>query len=331
MSLAAVARWVSRALLVATLAAAPPLASPVSAQSVCTEDATRCTQGRFERCQRGRWVTVQTCRAGQSCTVEQGCVTARIQRPAPTRERAPVLQRQAPRVVGPGVIPQSGGLTCPAVPHNPVTLPAPPYDEAQGDCALRGHATRIEDWLSALESIAATCQARRAGYWQATLDGHANLLAQIDALPLPPEPSSESELSLGPMEAMCDPYSSAPEPLEPAEPLPRDGWEYTDALKRIGEDVVTYCGLVDRLIESVFQACDEIDHYLGCQPMSEARRTSYHSLANAKWHPAELRYEYTDFFYTHTLGLYGWQSFRATFSESAIRCPGNLDCGPVSP
>lgn len=313
----------SWAFLLPAHAAGPLQAKPFTPAPACSEGATRCDQNRFQHCQDGRWTTLQTCSAGQRCTDKEGCVAAVIQRPSatepglPAKGAPPAVTRQAPAIMAPGVPPPRGGarrLICPSVPNNPVSLPPPPYDEARGDCALRGKASQIETWLSALEGIAATCQARRAGYWQATLDSQRNLRNQIDGLPLAPAEAQQY------VQPACPAYPGGMEPSEPSEPSPREGWHYTEWLKRIGKDVVKYCGLVDRLIEPMNKACDEINFYLGCQLTTEATKASYRSLLDGKRNAAQLRYDYTEFFYANTLRQYGWGNFRAYFNESAIRC-----------
>jgi hypothetical protein len=302
----------------------PVKPAPLQLAPACALGASRCEGNQFQQCSGGKWITSQTCGAAQSCDPKRGCVGLTRQAPqlksrVPLKPTTPPLTRQAPAVTAPPLVrtpAQMGGhLTCPTVPTNPVVLPPPPYDEARGDCALRGKSAQIEAWLSSLESIAASCQARRAGYWTDTINSYNNLGNQIDNLPLAPE---EASLYMRPV---CPTYpGSGPGSSRSASPLSRDGWHYTDWLKRIGENVQTYCDLVDRLIEPMYQACDEINFYLGCELTTDAIKSSWHGLLNGKRNAAQIRYDYTHFYYSNTLQTYGWGNFRAYFNENYIHC-----------
>ncbi len=245
--------------------------------------------------------------------------TSRVPAPDPNvNPTTPTLQSDTLRRPAAELVRQpagaTGALNCPASPHNTVALPAAPYDEARGDCALRGKGEAIEVWLTALENIAATCHARRAGYWSDTLASYDDLSEQIAQLPLAPEDTSLY------MQAGCPIYPHDMEPGESADPMDPEGWHYTNWLKRIGENVVRYCGLIDALNAPMVKACDEISFYLDCQPTTEATKGSYQGLLNGKRNAAQIGYDYSDFFYTNTLQQYGWGNFRNYFNESAIRC-----------
>jgi hypothetical protein len=179
---------------------------------------------------------------------------------------------------------------------------------------LRGKGTEIENWLQALENIAATCHSRRAGNWQAAGASLSDLGSQIDNLS-PPPPDVERHAR-----ASCPLYRGERERMERSEPYPREGWHYTTWLRHIGEDVAKYCGMIDELIKPMAQACDEINFYTGCQPTTPPVRNAYLRLLNRKWSGTQQTYGYTDFFYNNTLQQYGWGNFRTYFSESAIHC-----------
>ena len=69
----------------------------------------------------------------------------------------------------PGMELTSKYLICPTIPNTAPVIPPGPYDEELGDCALRGKSAEIESWLTALEGIAADCQANREPNWVDTL------------------------------------------------------------------------------------------------------------------------------------------------------------------
>jgi|GEM_PF-4667287 len=217
-------------------------------------------------------------------------------------------------------------VSCPALPKKiGEKLPTPPYDLERGDCALRGRGEEIEAYLTALERMAAGCQARRDTAWQAVQEARENLDAQIDALEEPPERPTTPRESEGmesllsePVPSMCPSYPSSIGSLEPSEGIEPEGFYYTYWLQRIAENTAKYCRLIDELIKPIWEACDMVNFYIDCEDVTAARKTSFHGLVSGKMNAAELQYEYTDFFYTNTLQQYGWGNFRQYFNEGSL-------------
>jgi hypothetical protein len=241
-----------------------------------------------------------------SCNLPQPTITL------PPQGDAPALASVTPS--SPTLLPIKTELVCPMIPSTAVLLPPAPYDEQLGDCALIGKSEEIEAWLTALEQIAASCQANRATNWSNALVARADLDSQID------------EFVKGPQDLnLCTPYGS-PEPAGAAEGSPLPTHYYTRWLKSIGENVGEYCTMIDELVQPLWQACDEINFSLGkCQTDPEW----YHSIVNTKMNVAQINFNYTDFFYTDTLQTSGWGNFRLYYSEASNGC-SNVDPIPLS-
>ena len=70
-----------------------------------------------------------------------------------------------------------------------------------------------------------------------------------------------------------------------------------------------------------------INFFQDCQAPNPVQ---YHSLIKGKMNAAQIKYDYTDFFYTNTLQISGWDAFRSNYNESSIDCgPEQLTLGPT--
>jgi hypothetical protein len=221
----------------------------------------------------------------------------------------------------PGASGPAQRLYCPDEHANPVSLPAPPYDEEEGDCALIGRGDQIERWLAAVEAIAEACNARREGYWREVEYRYENLNAQLRALPDRP-----------PSGLMCgsDSSSSPPGPLPG---YPRDGWRYTFELKSLGEDVLHYCEMVDGLIEPLVSACHRINYFIECGGgVNDAARPMFQERLDDGMDRSRGAHERSVEFYNRSLLEFGWSHFREYFDESRICCDpdGCTDLAPLA-
>jgi hypothetical protein len=222
-------------------------------------------------------------------------------------------------------------LVCPSIPNTAVLIPPAPYDEELGDCALIGRSEEIEAWLVELELIAESCHANRETNWSDTLAARDNLNSQIDELEpeLEPEPEGIETVTppsvlmpgIEPMsKELCSSYdfseNSESLPEDESHPLPTH--HYTEWLKRIGENVGEYCTMIDELVKPLWRACDGINFYQDCQAPNLEQ---YHSITESMMNDAQVNYNYTEFFYTHTLQTTGWGNFRMFFNEPSIYCP----------
>ncbi len=207
-------------------------------------------------------------------------------------------------------------LSCPGIPSTEVFLPAVPYDEEIGDCALVGRSAEVEAWLTELEQIAASCHANRASNWATALATREDLDAQIDQLQLqlPEAPQDPSDPILS--EGLC-PYGIAEELEDDTLRRSPRTHLYTNSLKTIGENVLKYCTMVDELVEPLWQACDEINFYQECQAPDPQQ---YHSIVESQMDAAQTRYDSTEFFYEQTLLTSGFADFRMFFDEDDINC-----------
>ena len=223
----------------------------------------------------------------------------------------------------PGLELVSDYLICPTIPNTAPLIPPGPYDEELGDCALIGKSAEIEAWLTALEGIAASCLANREPNWADTLAVRSTLDIKVDEMEVSqPEPTvtSSSDLTVPGMEMsdpMCPTYQGPERSISDSGVVPPDTHHYTDWLMRIAENVESYCIMIDELVKPLWQACDEINFYQDCQ---EPNHAQYHAIIESMMNAANIDYEYTDFFYTHTLQTTGWGNFRSYFVETSIDC-----------
>ena len=254
-------------------------------------------------------VMLATCRPLEQPTV----LPAATETPMVSSTIPEIVQETLPEIMPEAVLPTSN-LVCPIMPSTDALLPPAPYDEELGDCALIGKSGEIEDWLTELEQIAASCYANRETNWADTLAARDNLNSQIDDLEVIESPQDPSEITMA-LE-MCPIYGN-PEPSAPLGAFPTPTHYYTEWLKTIGENVGKYCTLVDELVKPLWQACDEINFYQDCQAPNPEQ---YHSIIEWKMNAAQINYNYTDFFYTNTLQTYGWGNFRLYFNEAYINC-----------
>ena len=230
----------------------------------------------------------------------------------------------APGSIDPGLELTSKYLICPTVPNTDPVIPPGPYDEELGDCALRGKSAEIEAWLTALEGIAASCLANREPNWADTLAVRSTLDIKVDEMEVSqPEPTvtPSSDLTVPGMEmsdTMCPTYQGPERIISDAGVVPPDTHHYTAWLMRIAENVNKYCIMIDELVKPLWQACDEINFYQDCQ---EPNHAQYHAIIESMMNAAQINYEYTDFFYTHTLQTTGWGNFRSYYVETSIDCP----------
>ena len=72
--------------------------------------------------------------------------------------------------------------------------------------------------------------------------------------------------------------------------------------------------MIDELVKPLWLACKEINFLQDCQAPDPVE---YHSIIDWKMNAAQINYDYTDFFYTNTLQIYGWDNFRTEFNESS--------------
>lgn len=230
----------------------------------------------------------------------------------------------APGSIDPGLELVSDFLICPTVPSSAPLIPPGPYDEELGDCALRGKSAEIEAWLIALESIAAGCLANREPNWADTLAVRSTLDIKVDEMEISqPEPTvtPSNDLYISGVEGIdpsCPMYPGPEGSFSSSGIIPPDTHHYTYWLMSIAEDVERYCIMIDELVKPLWQACDEINFYQDCQ---EPNHEQYHAIIEASMNAANIDYEYTDFFYTHTLQDSGWGNFRSYFVETSIDCP----------
>jgi len=214
-------------------------------------------------------------------------------------------------------------LFCPNIPDTAPPIPLGPYDEELGDCALRGKSDEIEAWLLALEGIAASCLANREPNWTNTLAVRSNLDIKVDEMTVSqPEPTVtlSSDVSVPGVEMsdpVCPSYQGPEDSISDIGIVPPSTHHYTDWLMRIAEEVESYCIMIDELVKPLWQACDEINFYQDCQ---EPNHVQYHAIIEASMNAASINYDYTDFFYTHTLQVTGWGNFRSYFNETSIDC-----------
>lgn len=242
----------------------------------------------------------------------------------------------APGNFDPGMELTSQYLVCPTVPETNPLIPPGPYDEELGDCALRGRSAEIEAWLTALEQIAESCQANREPNWADTLATRDRLdsgieemivigLAPVQIEQVEQEETSSAYIEAPPpiesidsVESSCPPYPSSPQIDSEYGERPESSYYFTAWLLRIGEEVGTYCKMIDELIEPLWLACDKVNFYQDCQ---EPNLDQYHALIETGMNAANTNYESTALFYTHSLQENGWDGFRAQFSETSIVCP----------
>ncbi len=223
----------------------------------------------------------------------------------------------------PGMELSSKYLICPTIPNTAPVIPPGPYDEELGDCALWGKSVEIETWLTELEQIAASCQANREPNWADTLAVRSTLDIKVDEMEVSePEPTATpTRFRMGLLEELdplCPHYLDTMESyFEPSTVLTYTHY-YTERLMRIAENVEKYCIMTDELVKPLWQACDEINFYQDCQ---EPNHEQYHAIIESKMNAANINYEYTDDFYTHTLQENGWGNFRLYFNEISIFCP----------
>jgi hypothetical protein len=233
----------------------------------------------------------------------------------------PLLDKlSAPGGFDPGMQLSSAYLICPFIPNTNIQIPPAPYDEAIGDCALRGKSAEIETWLTSLEQIALSCYLNREPNWDYTLARRAYLDIKVDQL-VDTSPISQDEegqvVEFNSRSPVCPVYQSS-EPSELLGSMAIPSHIYTDWLKTIGEDVEKYCKMIDELVKPLWQACDEINHYQDCQAPDPDQ---YHAIIALRMNIAQNNYDSTGSFYTNRLQTNGWGNFRTYYSESFLDCP----------
>jgi len=227
-------------------------------------------------------------------------------------------------------------LICPSIPQTNPVIPPGPYDVEIGDCVLRRKTTEVEAWLTELEQIAASCQAKQEANWTTALSARAYLDTKIDELEeMEPETPQDEEgeientggtstntgvsLVLSLLQAVQGTGGSGTEGTSPSEGLfNTSSHSYTNILLSIEENVEIYCSLVEDLIKPLRLACIEINLYQEIQsPDSEL----YHSLIDSGMNDAQAIYDSADLFYTNTLQNEGWDGYRSTFDAASLDCP----------
>jgi len=243
----------------------------------------------------------------------------------------------APENIDPSFVLSSEFIFCPIIPNTAISIPPGPYDEQIGDCSLMGKSTEIETWLTALELVAARCQANGEANWGATLAARDYLESKLDEMgdlmafiSLTIEIDDEDEESLGGSllndtyeilnlraETDCPSYQT-----ENMDSFSGGGNEmsnnYISMLKTISENIEKYCTMTDEIIVPLWQACDEINFYQDCQAPNLQQ---YYSIIESKMNLAQTNYEQAGLFYTNTLQIHGWDGFRSTFDPASLDCP----------
>ncbi len=312
--------------------------------NTCNEGETRCNENLFQTCQGNAWQTLQKCSANEFCDSKQGCSGAqpikaqpkempKAQIPPPTQIKTPgTIAPTLPGIPLPGLEITSTRINCPTPRRTKVKPPVPPYDLRTGDCALIGRGAEIEAYLRDLEAIARDCHSGVETNWQHVRDERARLEQEINQIIEQiarqersvegPERVERASILLG----SCT-LPSRITPLEPTE-TEREGWHYTTWLKRMGENTIKYCKMIDELIKPIIEACEDANHELDCltangRLVSEAERNSFRSASrlrlNGQLNAAFITYNYTEFYYTNTLQTYGWGAFRADFNENLLQ------------
>lgn len=238
--------------------------------------------------------------------------------------------------IDPSFILSSNYIFCPLIPTTAINIPPAPFNEQIGDCSLRGKSAEIESWLTALEQIAATCQANGEINWAATLAAREYLDSKLDGigdlmtLIMPAiETGDDEETPGGRLRADafeilnlraqtdCPGY-----PSEPMDPFSGGGGEmsnpYISMLTSISENVEKYCTMTDKIIEPLWQACDEINFYQDCQAPNLQQ---YYAIVETKMNLAQVNYDQAALFYINTLQNGGWDGFRSAFNPASLDCP----------
>ena len=237
----------------------------------------------------------------------------------PTAEEIP-----SPGGFDPGMELSSKYLICPIIPNTAPVIPPLPYNEDLVDCALQGESAEIETWLTALELIANSCQAKREPNWAITLVSwdysnawNENLHRELNEVKTLPEDNPGIGSGAKGIEMRCPSYIGTVVSV-PAEDGGSLYYTYTDWLKRISKNVSKYCTMVDELVKPLWLACDEINYYQDCQAPDPEE---YHSIIELGMNDAQANYDSTVLFYIDTLQTDGWEAFRSSFSAASIDCP----------
>jgi len=227
----------------------------------------------------------------------------------------------------PGMELSSKYLICPTIPYTTPVIPPGPDDEERGDCVLRGKSAEIEAWLTALEGIAANCQANLEPNWAAVVAAREYLDANIDELEdlvtvITPTVDIDDEDGWfdAPVQTRrlnySDPYTSD-DSLDEDESSDTS-LLYTNKLMKIGENVEEYCTMIDEIIKPIWQACNEINYF---QDYQAPDPEEYHSILETSMNDAQANYDASNLFYTNTLQTDGWEDFRSSFNAAELDCP----------
>jgi len=239
--------------------------------------------------------------------------------------------------IDPSIVLSSEYIFCPIIPDTAISIPPEPYDEQIGDCSLKGKSAEIDAWLTALEQIAASCQANGEANWAAALASRDYLDSKLDeigdlmvfiSLTIETD-DDEDETMEGRLlheayvilnlraEEDCPDY---PLGLMDSSSGERDDMSnnYITKLNTIGDNVEKYCAMTDKIIEPLWQACDEINFYQDCQAPDLPK---YYAIIEEKMSLAQDNYEEASLFYTNTLQTAGWDDFRSSFSAASLDCP----------
>ena len=226
---------------------------------------------------------------------------------------------------------QLGYLVYPIIPSTNLFIPPAPYDEVVGDCALVGKSEEIETWLTELEGIAESCRANLEPNWEATLAARAFLDSKVGNLKkvydIPPSEFWNAILIAPTAGDSCGSYNSEVEDIAFNTDTPLPTHYYTSWLKKISQDVIKYCTMVDEIVKPLWRACDEINFYQDCQAPDPEQ---YHSIIEMGMTKAQINFATTEVFYENTLLVPSWDNFRLEFDDSSLDCvPDQQALGPT--